>query len=174
LAAAALAVMLLVAGCSGAGARQPDAGGAKQAGPLSDKDVDDLSLKSAVGLVIREVLTEGNPQALRQFFPPDVRSSADCAAFYRQLVGAPPGTYQPRFWDTKLLEVRYLDGRRTAHTSLTVECTELRPGAGGGGKFLSLELDWVKQGHDWFLAPVSRPAAPTNEAGGPASAAGPP
>jgi hypothetical protein len=117
--------------------------------------VDDIFLKSAVGQLIREVLTEGNPEALRQFFPADVRSTVDCAGFYRQLMGAAPGTYQPRFWDTKLLEVRYLDGRHGAHTSLTLECTELRRGAAGGGKFLPLELDWVKQGQNWFLVPAA-------------------
>ena len=144
--AAALVFLLLVAGCVASG-------GGKGYGPLSDKDADDLFLKGAVGLLIHEALTEGNPEALRQFFPPDVRSSADCAAFYRRVMGAAPGVYQPRFWDTKLLEVRYLEGRREAQTRLTVECTDVRPGTGGGGKFIRLELDWVRQGRGWFLAP---------------------
>lgn len=149
---ALLVLVLLVVGCP--------AGGGKELGPLGDKDADDLFLKSAVGLFIREVLTEGNPEAVRQFFPPDVRSSVDCAAFYRELTGAPPGTYQPRFWDTKLLGIRYLDGGRRAHTSLTVECTDIRRGARGGGKFLALELDWVKQGGGWYLVPPPAPAGP--------------
>ena len=73
-----------------------------------------------------------------------------------RLVGAPPGVYQPRFWDMKLLETRYLEGGRQAHTRLSLECTDLRPGARGGGKFLPLELDWVKQGGNWFLEGPAR------------------
>jgi len=148
LAAAALALVLFVAGCGGAEV--------KGAGPLGGTELDDLSLRNAVGLLVHEVLTEGNPEALRQFFPPDVRGTVDCAAFYQQVVGAPPGVYQPRFWDMKLLETRYLEGGRQAHTRLSLECTDLRPGARGGGKFLPLELDWVKQGGNWFLQGPAR------------------
>jgi hypothetical protein len=70
-------------------------------------------------------------------------------------MGAAPGVYQPRFWDLKLLEIRYLEGRQQARTRLTVECTDVRRGTGGGGKFIPLELDWVKQGGGWFLAPFA-------------------
>jgi hypothetical protein len=153
LAATALA-LLLVVGCAG--------GEKKEAGPLGEKDSDDLSLKTAVGLLIHQVLTEGNPEALRQFFPADVRAEVDCAAFYQRVMGAPPGAYQPRFWDMKLLEIRYLQGEGRAQTRLSLECTDVRRGAGGAGKFVSLELDWVKQGAHWLLA---APPAPTNPSG---------
>ena len=149
----ALVLLLLVAGCAASGGGKAPPG---RFGRLSDKDADDLFLKGAVGLLIHEALTEGNPEALRRFFPPDVRSSVDCAAFYRRVMGAAPGVYQPRFWDTKLLEIRYLEGRQQAQTRLTVECTDVRRGAGGGGKFIPLELDWVRQGGGWFLAPSAR------------------
>jgi len=165
--AAALALVLLVAGCAGGGE-------AKEATPLGGTGRDDLALRNAVGLFIHEVLTEGNPEALRQFFSPDVRSTVDCAAVYQRVMGAPPGVYQPRFWDMKLLEIRYLEGGRQAHTRLSLECSDLRREARGGGKFVPLELDWVKQGENWFLlTPPTAPAPPT-KSGRPTSSAGRP
>jgi len=146
-----LAVLVLLAvGCQ-------SWGGGKDLGPLSERDFDDLYLKRAVGTIIHEALTEANPEALRRFFPPSARSGVDCRAFYREVMGGPPGAYQPRFWEMKLLDIQYEEGRQRARTSLTLECADQRPGSGGAGKFIPLKLTWVKQAGDWYLEPTGRP-----------------
>ena len=146
-AGAALAVLVL----AGVGCRSSSRD--KDFGPLSADEVEFLYLKRGVELIIHEVLTEGEPEALRRFFPPSARRGADCEAFYRGIMGAPPRVYQPRFWDMKALAVRFEPEGERAHTSLTIECADVRPGSGGAGRFVSLELTWVKQGGNWFLEP---------------------
>jgi len=158
LATAGLALVVLV--LVGVGCRSWGRG--KDFEPLSAEEFDNLYLKRALGLLIHEALTEASPEALRRFFPPSVQSQVDCQAFYEQVMGAPPGVYQPRFWDMKLLEIQYTQARTRARTSLTMECADLRPGAGGAGRFVPLALDWVKQTGSWYLEPP--PGAVTPEA----------
>ena len=139
-------------------------GGGEDLGPLSGEDFDDLYLKRAVGTIIHEALSEANPGALRRFFLPSARSGVDCQAFHREIMGAPPGAYQPRFWEMKLLDVQYEEGRRRARTALTLECADQRPGSGGAGKFVPLKLTWVKQAGDWYLEPPAAEVELTNAA----------
>jgi hypothetical protein len=155
LASAALA--LLAVGCSSWGR-------GRDLGPLSGEDFDDLYLKRAVGTIIHEALSEANPGALRRFFLPSARSGVDCQAFYRKVMGAPPGAYQPRFWEMKLLDVQYEEGRQRARTALTLECADQRPGSGGAGKFVPLELTWVKHAGDWYLESPGAEVELTNTA----------
>ena len=140
--------------------------------PLSAEEFDDLYLKNALGVLIHQVLAEAEPEALRRFFPPDARQAVDYGAFYRQLVGAPPGVYQPRFWDMKLLKIEYSRGRTQARTRLTLEYADLRPRAGGAGRSLPLRLTWTKQAEHWYLKPP--PAAAPTEAGPPPGPSPPP
>jgi len=129
----------------------------KDFGPLSAEEVEFLCLKRGVELIIHEVLNQAEPEALRRFFPPSARRGVDCRAFYRGIMGAPPGAYQPRFWDMKLLEIQYEEGRQRAQTSLTIECVDQTPGSGGAGRFVPLKLTWVKQAGNWFLEPPTTP-----------------
>ena len=124
-AGAALAVLVM----AGVGCRSWSRG--KDLEPLSAEEVELLYLKRSVELIIHEVLNQTEPEALRRFFPPSARRAADCQAFYREIMGAPAGAYQPRFWEMKLLDVQYEEGRRRARTSLTLECADQRPGSGG-------------------------------------------
>ena len=144
---AALAVLVLAGvGCSSS---LPG----KDFGPLSAEEVEFLYLKRGVELIIHEVLAQAEPEALRRFFPPSARRAVDCQAFYRQVMGADPGVYQPRFWDMKALQIQLEPEGQRARTSLTIECADLRPGSGGAGRLVSLALTWVKQAGNWFLEP---------------------
>jgi len=145
--------VLILAVVALAGAACRSWGRGKDFEPLSAEDFDAVYLKNALGMIIHEVLSEDNPEALRRLFPPEARSQVDCQAFYQQMMGAPSGVYQPRFWDMKLLEVDFEDGGQRAQTKLTVECMDARPGSGGAGRFIPLELRWVKQGGKWYLQP---------------------
>jgi len=143
---ASVALALLAVGCSSWGR-------GRDLGPLSAEDFDDLYLKRAVGMVIHEALSESDPAALERFFPPGDRSQVDCQGFYREIMGARPGVYQPRFWEMKTLDIEYGQARQRARTNLTLECVDLTPGSGGAGRFIPLGLTWLKQAGDWYLEP---------------------
>lgn len=146
-AGAALAVLVM----AGVGCRSWSRG--KDFGPLSAEEVEFLYLKRGVELIIHHVLIEGKPEAVLQFFLPSVRDQVDCRAFYRQVMGADPGVYQPRFWDMKDLQIQFEPDGQRARTSITIECADLTPGSGGAGRLVNLDVTWVKQAGNWFLEP---------------------
>ena len=146
-AGAALAVLVM----AGVGCRSSLRG--KDFEPLSAEEVEFLYLKRGVELIIHEVLNQAEPEALRRFFPPSARRAVDCQAFYRGIMGAPPGVYRPRFWDMKALQIQLEPDGERARTSITIECADLRPGSGGAGRLVSLALTWAKQAGNWFLEP---------------------
>lgn len=159
------ALMLVVVLASAGGCRSWGRG--KDFEPLSAEEFDDLYLKNAVGVLIHQALAEADPEALRPFFPPEVRREVDCEALYRRLVGAPPGLYQPRFWDMKTLRIEYDAGRTQARTHLTLEYADLRPGAAGAGRTLPLNLTWIRQGEHWYLKPPAEASGPDQVPPGP-------
>lgn len=155
-AGAALAVLVM----AGVGCRSSLRG--KDFAPLSAEEVEFLYLKRGVELIIHEVLNQAEPEALRRFFPPSARRAVDCQAFYQGIMGVPPGVYQPRFWDMKALQIQFEPEGERARTSITIECADLRPGSGGAGRLVSLDVTWVKQAGNWFLEP---PASTSDSAG---------
>jgi len=155
-AVAALALVVLISsGCSSWGRRT-------EAAPLSREDFDQVYLRSALKELIHDVFTEGDPGALNRFFPPKLRGRVDTEAMYRRLVGAPPGVYQPRFWDAGGVEVSIDETGTRAGTRVRIEFLDTRPGSGGAGRYITINLTWSKQGGTWYLAPLPDTARPGN------------
>jgi hypothetical protein len=129
--------------------------GTPAAPPLSRADFDEVYLRSALKELIHDVFTQGDPTAFEKFFPPRLRGHVDTEAMYEKLVGAPPGVYQPRIWNAEGVQVTIDDTGTRAGTLVRIEFVDLRPAAGGAGKYITLNLTWSKQEGIWYLVPLS-------------------